>query len=335
MKQVLLACLALVFTLKIAAQDIHFSQITLAPLHQNPALAGVFEGDYRIGSSLRNQWKKIPVPYQTLTFFADGKLLTRGKTTIGGGLLFDSDKTGDAELSWTAIGLNVAVSRQVNERMSLSLGFSAGTAQRKFDLAKLKFKNQFQGNQFDPANAAGENFARSTGQIFDFGTGLNLHFKSPKTRSRFDLGIGAFHLARPTVSFIDEQASRLGRRFDAHADFVFENRARRDFLLFANFQQQANQAKATYSEMLASVGVRRWVKPDELAVSFLLGARFGDAIIPSIRLEWHAWLVGLSYDWNTSGLGVATLGRGGPEVAVQWRLVKVPPVKTFKFCPIY
>jgi hypothetical protein len=67
----------------------------------------------------------------------------------------------------------------------------------------------------------------------------------------------------------------------------------------------------------------------------LVGYRFGDAIIPQVRLEWQNWLLGLSYDWNTSGLNVATFGKGGPEIAFQWRFIKVPPVKTFKVCPIY
>ena len=180
MKQHLLVAL-LFAAVGLAAQDLHFSQATLAPLHQNPALAGVFEGDYRAGGNLRRQWKTVPIPYQTVSFFADGKLLDLGKTRLGGGLVFDSDQAGDGALSWSEIQLAGSVSRVLSQKSLLSAGFSVGMAQRSFDINGLKFKNQFIDGQFSASNDPLESgFNRSTGSILDFAAGLNFHFKNPK-----------------------------------------------------------------------------------------------------------------------------------------------------------
>jgi hypothetical protein len=41
---------------EVCAQDLHFSQFFETPLLCNPALAGIFTGDYRIQGVYRDQW---------------------------------------------------------------------------------------------------------------------------------------------------------------------------------------------------------------------------------------------------------------------------------------
>jgi type IX secretion system PorP/SprF family membrane protein len=331
MKRPILFGILLFCSIEIWAQDLHFSQISLAPLHQNPALAGVFKGDIRAGGSLRSQWKSVPVPYQTTTVFADSKLLDLGSWVVGGGILFDADKAGDAGISWTKGSLFGSFSRVLNEKSAISLGIAVGGGQRTFDINNLKWGKQFVDGSFTSAAGTGETFNRSSKFIPDLGAGINYHFQQNKdSRSTFDVGLGSFHLNRPTVNFRDEKASFLGVRWNIHANTTLQLGSTADILCFANVQRQSE-----YREGLLSFGIRRWLKRDATAVSYLLGYRFGDAVIPQVRLEWQNWLVGFSYDWNTSGLNVATFGKGGPELAVQWRFLKVPPVKTFKVCPIY
>src|SRR5579864_8642241 len=47
------------------AQDIHFSQFYEAPLLRNPALAGIFTGDYRVQAIFHNQWNSFSNAYRT------------------------------------------------------------------------------------------------------------------------------------------------------------------------------------------------------------------------------------------------------------------------------
>src|ERR1044072_3116176 len=48
------------------AQDIHFSQFYENAILRNPALTGIFTGDYKAGVNYRNQWADISVPFQTV-----------------------------------------------------------------------------------------------------------------------------------------------------------------------------------------------------------------------------------------------------------------------------
>src|ERR1700739_1244196 len=74
------------------AQDIHFSQFYETPLLRNPALAGIFTGDYRFSSVYRTQWATVTTPYQTGSFNGEFKLPT-GKgndfLTLAGEIYYD------------------------------------------------------------------------------------------------------------------------------------------------------------------------------------------------------------------------------------------------------
>ena len=56
----LLVALCLCSTQSLVAQDIHLSQFYETPILRNPALIGLFNGDYRIQAVYRNQWNYDP-----------------------------------------------------------------------------------------------------------------------------------------------------------------------------------------------------------------------------------------------------------------------------------
>ena len=56
------------------SQDLHFSQFFEAPLLRNPALAGIFTGDYRIQGVYRDQWNSFTNAYRTGSFNGEYKL---------------------------------------------------------------------------------------------------------------------------------------------------------------------------------------------------------------------------------------------------------------------
>ncbi len=122
------------FVEKINAQDIHFSQFFEAPLLRNPALAGIFSGDFRIQSVYRNQWNSVTMPYQTTSLNAEYKMpVGHGDDflTIAGEILYD--KSGTVALTATHIlpVLNYHKSLSAERNMYLSAGFSAGIVQEK------------------------------------------------------------------------------------------------------------------------------------------------------------------------------------------------------------
>jgi hypothetical protein len=79
------------------AQDLHFSNWNMSPLNLNPANAGMFDGDGRLIFNYRNQWKSVPVPYNTFSFGADFNLKKSliKNTDEAVGIIFNHDASGD------------------------------------------------------------------------------------------------------------------------------------------------------------------------------------------------------------------------------------------------
>src|SRR5690606_23911911 len=66
--------LGLVMTGGLKAQDIHYSQFYMAPLHLNPAMAGVMNCNNRAIVNYRNQWATVLTnPYNTFSASYDQK----------------------------------------------------------------------------------------------------------------------------------------------------------------------------------------------------------------------------------------------------------------------
>src|ERR1700729_1977563 len=122
---------------RVRAQDIHFSQFYEAPLLRNPALAGVFTGDYRIQTIFRDQWNNFNNAYRTGSLSGEYKWAV-GKAndylTTGMEILYD--KAGTAALTTTEImpALNYHKSLSNVKPMYLSVGFMGGVVQKTLDL---------------------------------------------------------------------------------------------------------------------------------------------------------------------------------------------------------
>src|SRR3954467_5218896 len=56
------------------AQDIHFSQFYENAILRNPALTGIFSGDYKAGVNYRTQWGNISNPFQTIIASAETRI---------------------------------------------------------------------------------------------------------------------------------------------------------------------------------------------------------------------------------------------------------------------
>ncbi|MCW5921815.1 MAG: PorP/SprF family type IX secretion system membrane protein [Saprospiraceae bacterium] len=310
-------------------QDLHYSQFYHNPLHLSPALTGIFRGDLRAAASYRSQWKSVPVSYQTFAGTVDWKTLKRDANLLSVGLQIQHDGAGDAGLTWTQVGATASVAHALGERQALSAGVGLAVAQRSFDISKLTFKNQWAGDQFSSSLPTGEDFGKSSGFAPTLSAGLNWHYEPAQSRTRLDIGAGAFHLNAPKVNFRDDTDQRLPMRLALMFNGALQTGEFTDVVAFGATQQMGKAR-----EILAGAGVRRAVSED-VAVQFTLGTRVGDAIIPAFQVDWLNWTAGLSYDLNISDFDVATRGRGGIEIAVVYRTLPVPPVKTFKSCPIF
>src|SRR4249920_631694 len=125
-KNILLTLAMLAGTIStLRAQDLHFSQFFETPLLRNPALAGIFTGDYRIQGVYRDQWNSFTNGYRTGSFNAEYKLPvghTDDFLTMGLQVLYD--KAGTAGLTSTQVlpVLNYNKSLSNTHPMYLSFG---------------------------------------------------------------------------------------------------------------------------------------------------------------------------------------------------------------------
>ncbi|HNM27115.1 MAG TPA: PorP/SprF family type IX secretion system membrane protein [Saprospiraceae bacterium] len=312
-----------------AAQDLHYSQFTQHPLHYNPAHTGVFEGTWRAGAIYRGQWLSVPVNYRSFAGAFDYKFARHDRHLIAAGILLQHDDAGDGGLAWNQLGLSASAAHALGEEQALSVGFSLGLAQRSVDLGSLKFKNQWNGDVFDPSAPSGETLNRSSGLSPSFAAGLCWQYRSGEYRHSADIGAGATHLNRPRINFAEDAEQRLPVRLSVAARGNLQMTEQLDLTGFA-----LGQLMGQNREIIAGGGLRRWLDATT-AVQFSLAMRLGDAVIPCFQLEREGWTFGLSYDWNISGFDVATRGRGGLELSAVYRSLPAPAPRATKSCPIF
>ena len=318
------------------AQDIHFSQFYNSPANLNPALTGVFGGDLRFIANYRSQWKSVPVDYRTVSGAFDSKLFHKAfgkKSYLGYGLVFNNDVAGDAEIGISQIGANLSFTHQLSDALYASVGAQFALGQRSISPQKLSYEEQWNGDIFDPNRSNGEGFAITSKGIASISTGLNLHYQLDGTRTKLDLGSGIFHLNQPNTSFEGEYAANLPMKFSPYLLTTFELSPKLDLRINGLFSKQLS-----YQEAMAGAAIRyhfSTVKNAELNAQIGIAMRFGDALIPSLELQYRNWTAGFSYDMNTSSFDVATNQRGGPEFFLQYILWKVHPPKEYKACPVF
>ncbi len=312
------------------AQDLHFSQADLHPVVLNPATAGMYRPDWRATAQYRSQWETVPVQYRTLATSIDGKVLRRGNNMLSAGLLLAQDRAGDAKLSWTQIGLRLGVAHALTQQHALSVGFGTDMVQRSFDIGGLTFQNQWNGDNFDPDLPTKEDTRNTSGFRASLQAGLNWHFEqAPNSRTAIDAGIGAAHINQPSVHLSNNRPSALPIRWTIHAISTIQYTEITDLVVWSHAQRMG-----TATEILLGGGAQYWLT-DELAFRAGVAGRFGDALIPSVRVQRNSWSVGASYDINLSGFKVATGRRGGFEIVLQYAPTPVKSPKNLKVCPIF
>lgn len=311
------------------AQDLHYSQFYLHPLHFNPAQTGNFQGMWRAGGIYRGQWASVPVNYRSFGGSFDYKLRQGETQTQALGLTLQHDEAGDGGLNWTQIGLSGAWAQALSETQTIAAGFGLSVVQRSVDLSGLRFKNQWNGDVLDPSAPSGELLNRNSGLSPSLSAGVNWHYQNPDSRNGADLGLGAAHLNRPRINFADDEKQQLPMRFVVSARGVLQMTEQTDLVGFG-----LGQLMDQNREIIAGAGLRRWLDP-LTALQFSLAWRVGDAVVPAVQLERDSWTFGLSYDWNISAFDQATRGRGGIELTAVYRALPAPPVKTLKTCPVF
>lgn len=333
-KVVLFACLILNSDLLIG-QDIHFSNWQMSPLNLNPANAGMFEGDGRLIFNYRNQWKQVPVTYNTFSFAADinlNKSLIKG-TDEAAGFIFNTDISGDASYTITdvKIPINHKFSFKKDSTLSLALGLLAGLSNININSSRLSYDKQWDGDAYNQGLANGENFAKQSKIFGDISLGTVIQ-KKINQKIKVTIGYAANHLNKPNISFNNTPGAvlRIKHTESLQLKYSFNQVSAIMFEYFGNQQQK-------FRENLFGLSYYHTIEPKTNTV-FNIGilTRLKDAFITSVGLEHNNMRLQASYDYNYSQFKRATNGRGGFEISFIyiWAKPRVFVPKT-RICPIY
>lgn len=313
------------------AQDVHFSQIAMSPLAQNPAMAGATSSLESI-INYRSQWKSITVPYKTFGASLHGRF-TKKKSQhnfFAGGLSFINDEAGDGILKTSMINLALAYHVRLNKVHKIGLGFMSGFGQRRIDYTNFEWGSQYDNGQFNATLQPGEDYSNPTFSYLDFASGIVWSFNNESGRVNVtgnnylkgSFGFSVFHFNRPNYSF-NNTGEKLWMKYVFHGNSLISI-ASTKFAINPGF---ILNKQGPNTEILIGSSFRFDLSPESKYTGNLKGAglflgaylRAGDAMVINSMIELANYAIGFSYDTNISTLRPVSSGRGGFEIAIRFK----------------
>ncbi len=305
------------------AQDIHFSQFYETSVLRNPALAGIFSGDYKVGVMYRSQWSSISAPFETALLTAETRIPIR-KDFVSIGLVAYYDKAGSIGMKTTSVcpALTYNKSMEDEHQSFISVGFMGGYIQRSFDPTKMTFDEQYQNGGYSSSNGSGENIPEPKLSQWDLGAGVSFSSTlGENNTTSYYVGFAGYHLTKPqTTFFINSKVINQDIKMCVNAGMGVRISDIWRFQFQGNYSMQGE-----YSELMAGA-LLSWNKMDEReehtlfslhgGVLYRLSSVTSDAVVPTIKLAIHDFTVGASYDFNISSLKTATNMQGGLELSL-------------------
>ncbi|MEC5148017.1 PorP/SprF family type IX secretion system membrane protein [Chitinophaga sp. 212800010-3] len=296
-----------------AQVDPHFSQYYAYPLWLNPAMTGIIDGDYRITGNYRNQWANYGKPFSTAGISIDAAT----DKNIGVGLNVLNMSAGDAgynyfnamaSVSYSGVKFGPAKTSQ------LVFGINAGVINRRLDPAKFQTGSQYQPvTGFDPSIFNGENINNTTSNQFDAGAGAMYFDGNPNHMFNPFVGFAAAHLTQPRDPFYDQGSQKkLPVRYLVNGGTRIKLNDALTLTPTGLFLHQGNA-----EEIVAGLYAQFMVNTE---CDFLVGGnyRFNDAAVPFAGFHFKNFVLGMSYDTNTSNMRRLVNGSQSFEVSLSF-----------------
>ena len=324
----------------VQAQDPHFSQFYSAPLQMNPALTGVFPGDYRFTANYRTQNYAVlgNQSYQSIAASFEGRRRVGRDDFYSLGVAVLRDEVGESQFSRSRAVLSGSYLKHLGSGRSrgsdqfLIGGAQLGVGQWTIDWNNLWFSQQFELNGGNPlinfSASNGETAMQTETDLFlEFNAGL-LYYNVIDEDNSFYLGGAMHHLNEPNVSFLDDQSEKLYRRWVGQAGGQIGLTRELGLLPAVAVMGQGpsflgiggmnlRYSNRDWREIAIRAGLWcRVVNQDESGMGM-------ESMVVSAILEVERWQFGLSYDITVSDLSTANNSRGAFELS----LIYVHPSK--------
>lgn len=302
---------------QLKAQDVEMSQYFCAPLHLNPALAGVSFGP-RVTANYRNQWSGMGDGfnggYTTYMAGFDMHILPmRG----GVGVLFTGDQIMNNLYSNYKVTAMYSQQFKINRKMAIKIGISGSyhyTRLRWNDLLWSDMINPFTGffNNIDIPNPTNEPApGRLETHRGDMGAGM-LFFTE-----KVYVGFAVNNLLLRNESFFDNERAVVPPRFTVHlgSNLPLKHRKSTHYNIWLSPNVLlANQGRAFQAQGTLLTGIS--------FMYFGVGARYAlynaDAVIGYLGVKKGKFRVGYSYDYTLGRLMNRTGGSHEISFTFNW-----------------
>lgn len=298
-------------------QNLHFSQYYNSPLLVNPANTGFApDADWRAGANYRNQWAGIITnPYKTFGAWGDVQMFNNKFENgwLGVGVSLLKDVAGSGNLSSTKVYASVAYHQLIGISSLLSGGFAIGAVNKRIDVSKLTFDNQWNGKFFDITIPSGEAFNATSVWYPDLQAGINYAI-FPNSNTYFNLGFSASHINRPDESFFSNTIAdtKVDIRYNVFANGSFKVNDQWILNPNAYFSMQS-KSKETVVGMKANYNLSGDGRAQVIGGLYY---RVNDAFIPVIGYQLNDLTLTVNYDVTSSGLGTFNQTRGAYELSL-------------------
>jgi len=299
------------------AQDIHFAHFYENAQLRNPALTGIFSGDYKAVMNYRSQWGNVAPAYQTMLASIENRSVLNPENgdALSYGLTLSYDRAGSVNFSTLQVYPTISYNKSLEDHRStfLSLGFAGGYVQRSVDPGRMTFNNQYiAGIGYVPGAPTGETGINQSMSLWDLAAGVSLNSAAgPDNRVTYYIGAAAYHLNRPKASFQQNDAFvRLNTKWTGSLGLQWRVNPNFFAVVHANYTHQ-NPYQETITG--AMVGWRQFDLNEEksrFGISAGVFYRWDDAIIPTLRVDYLAYSLLFSYEGNTSALQPALNNNG-------------------------
>lgn len=339
MKKLYLALILSLGFSGVYSQDFHLSQYDAAALNFNPAMTGMFKGQYRLHGHYRTQWSAVSTkPFTTGIISFDIPV-----KKVAFGLQLANFRAGAGHYNVFSPMLSFAYDFKLdkNGNHHISLGVQGGGFQKSINYNLLTYDNQFittGGGGFDQSISNGESFASNSVLIPDVNAGLIYYYGKDGVRFNPFIGGSVFHINQPKESFFSS-GNRLPMRFVAHAGTKINLTERIQLIAKGLYMTQKEAQEITYSlhghfyfkdndtYLIAGPTVR--TTNSQLPSTDIKNI---DAMVMELGIKWRKIIYRLSYDVNISTLQPNTSGRGGLEMSLTFIPIKYNP-NPVKTCP--
>jgi type IX secretion system PorP/SprF family membrane protein len=306
----------LIISLPSAAQtDPHFTQNYTYPMYINPALTGSSDGEFRVSAIYRSQWGSVSNPYRTNGISFDAR--TNKNLALGLNVLNQS--AGDGGFNYlSAYGsfayTGVRFGKADNQRIVFAM--QAGLINRRVDQTKFKWGEQWNPiTGYNSSNAITEDFTTTASTILDIGAGVLYFDATPGRKTNFFGGFSVFHLNKPKDPIMYTENPELNVipiRYTLHGGLNINLSDRARLVPHALYMHQGNAYEA-----MAGMYVQYTVNAE---ADVMIGGyyRSKDAVAPFFGMDWKNFLIGVSYDANTSKLNSMTRNVNSFELSLTY-----------------